>query len=125
MLPPGREEFALLPGDSKPTARLLTHRSDAAWCGIAKLLRALPCTGCESDDLRFPVCFLVAAGVMSRCGVHDERIYTLLVETLRRTPELGANHLAEYGEARARGVLVKKLNPAALRGGAREYGDVP
>jgi hypothetical protein len=31
------------------------------------------------------------AGVLSRCGVHDERIYTCLGETLQRTPELGAN----------------------------------
>ena len=34
------------------------------------------------------------AGVMSRCGVHNERIYALLVETLPRTPKLGANYLA-------------------------------
>src|SRR5919106_4394858 len=46
------------------------------------------------------------AGVMSRCGVHDERLYALLVETLQRPPELGANYLAEYGEARALDVLV-------------------
>jgi hypothetical protein len=37
------------------------------------------------------------AGVLSRYGVHDERIYACLVETLQRTPELGANYLAEYG----------------------------
>jgi hypothetical protein len=35
------------------------------------------------------------AGVLSRCGVHDERIYACLIEALRRTPELGANYLAE------------------------------
>ena len=55
------------------------------------------------------------AGVLSRCGVHDERIYTLLVETLRRTPELGANYLAEYGETRALDVLAHTFDTLPLR----------
>jgi hypothetical protein len=55
------------------------------------------------------------AGVMSRCGVHDERIYARLVETLQRTPELGANYLAEYGEARALDVLAHTFNTLPLR----------
>jgi SEC-C motif len=55
------------------------------------------------------------AGVLSRCGVHDERIYMCLIQTLHRTPELGANFLAEYGEARALDVLAHTFDTLPLR----------
>lgn len=41
------------------------------------------------------------AAVLSRFSMRDERIYEALVDTLDRTPELGANCLAEYGDAKA------------------------
>lgn len=41
---------------------------------------------------------------MSRWGFHDERLDAALLDTLQRTPELGANDLVEYGETRARDI---------------------
>lgn len=55
------------------------------------------------------------AGVLSRCGVHDERLYACLAETLQRTPELGANYMAEYGETRALDVLAHTFDTLPLR----------
>ena len=50
------------------------------------------------------------AGVMSQRGIHNERIYAVLLDTLHRAPELGANDLVEYGEARALDVLVQTFD---------------
>jgi SEC-C motif len=55
------------------------------------------------------------AGVMSRWGLYDERIYAALLDTLQRTPELGANYLVEYGEARARDVLAQTFDALPIR----------
>jgi SEC-C motif len=45
------------------------------------------------------------ACVLSRWGTHDERIYAVLLETLERSPVLGANCLVDYGDPRALGAL--------------------
>jgi SEC-C motif-containing protein len=58
------------------------------------------------------------AGVMSQWGLHDERIYTILVDTLQRTPELGANYLVDYGDVRALDVLAQTFDALPLREGA-------
>ena len=57
------------------------------------------------------------AGVMSRWGLHDERIYATLLDTLQRTPELGANYLVDYGEARALEVLAQTFDALPIQEG--------
>jgi hypothetical protein len=57
------------------------------------------------------------AGVMSWWGLHDERMYVALLDTLQRTPELGANDLVEYGEARALAVLAQTFDALPIRDG--------
>ena len=58
------------------------------------------------------------AGVMSQWGLHDERIYAALVDTLQRTPELGANYVVDYGDVRALDVLAQTFDALPLREGA-------
>ena len=57
------------------------------------------------------------AGVMSQWGLHDERIYTALLDTLQRTPELGANYLVDYGDPRALKVLAQTFDALPIREG--------
>jgi hypothetical protein len=57
------------------------------------------------------------AGVMSQWGLHDERLYAVLLDTLQRTPELGANYLVDYGDARALGVLAETFEALPIRAG--------
>jgi hypothetical protein len=58
------------------------------------------------------------AGVMSQWGLHDERIYAALLDTLRRTPELGANYLVDYGDVRALEMLAQTFDALPIRVGA-------
>jgi hypothetical protein len=57
------------------------------------------------------------AGVMSQWGLHDERIYATLLDTLQRTPELGANYLVDYGDPRALEVLAQTFDTLPIREG--------
>src|SRR5215831_8265750 len=57
------------------------------------------------------------AGVLSQWGSHDERIYAVLLDTLQRTPELGANYLVDYGDVRALDVLVQTFDALPIREG--------
>jgi hypothetical protein len=57
------------------------------------------------------------AGVMSQWGLHDERIYAALLDTLQRTPELGANALVDYGDTHALEVLAQTFDALPIREG--------
>jgi hypothetical protein len=57
------------------------------------------------------------AGVMSQWGLHDERIYAALPDTLQRTPELGANYLVDYGDVRVLDVLAQTFDALPIREG--------
>ena len=57
------------------------------------------------------------AGVMSQWGLHDERLYAALLDTLQRTPELGANYLVDYGDPRALAVLAQTFDTLPIREG--------
>jgi hypothetical protein len=57
------------------------------------------------------------AGVMSQWGLHDERIYAVLLDTLQRTPALGANYLVEYGDARTLDMLAQTFDALPIQEG--------
>jgi hypothetical protein len=57
------------------------------------------------------------AGVMSQWGLQDERLYAALLDTLQRTPELGANYLVDYGDPRALAVLAQTFDALPIREG--------
>ena len=54
---------------------------------------------------------------MSQWGFLDERIYAALLDTLQRTPELGANYLVDYGDTRALEVLAQTFDTLPIREG--------
>ena len=56
-------------------------------------------------------------GVMSQWGLRDERIYAALLDTLQRTPDLGANYLVDYGDVRALEVLAQTFDALPIREG--------
>lgn len=55
------------------------------------------------------------ACVLERFGTRDERIYEVFIDTLKRTPEIGANCLAAYGDARAIPALVQCFDALPVR----------
>jgi hypothetical protein len=57
-----------------------------------------------------PLLRMTFAGILARLGVHDERIYQLLVDELERDMEPGAMHLADYGDPRALPLLSAALD---------------
>lgn len=57
------------------------------------------------------------AGVLSQWSSPDERIYAVLVDTLQRTPELGANYLVDCGDVRALDVLAQTFDALPIREG--------
>ncbi|MFO1429281.1 MAG: SEC-C metal-binding domain-containing protein [Candidatus Competibacteraceae bacterium] len=54
------------------------------------------------------------AEILSNLGVTDDRIFTILVETLHRLPDLGAMYLANYGDSRAVPLLLAKFDELPL-----------
>jgi hypothetical protein len=55
------------------------------------------------------------ACVLERFGRQDERLYEVFLDTLKRTPEIGANCLAAYGDARAIPALVQCFDELPVR----------
>jgi NADPH-dependent ferric siderophore reductase len=55
--------------------------------------------------------------VLSHSLTHDDRIYEVLLETLARSPELGAIHLAEYGDPRAIPALSEAFDTLPVQDG--------
>lgn len=51
---------------------------------------------------------------LSKLGVTDDRIFTILVEILHRVPDLGAMYLANYGDPRAVPLLLAKFDELPL-----------
>ena len=52
----------------------------------------------------------IYASITAKLGIHDDRIYQLLVEELVSEMELGAMHLADYGDDRALPLLSAALD---------------
>jgi hypothetical protein len=76
-------------------------------CAIDGCLEAYATT---DDDTRDSLAF-----VLGRCGMHDERIYAVLLDTLERSPELGANGLVDYGDPRALAALSQRFDALPIR----------
>ncbi len=54
--------------------------------------------------------------VLAKLNVQDERIYQILTEELEENPDLGAGHLAEYGDPRALPLLSAAIDRYESRG---------
>jgi HEAT repeat protein len=50
------------------------------------------------------------AGILAQLGIQDDRIYQILIDELEQDTELGAMHLADYGDPRAIPLLSAALD---------------
>lgn len=73
-------------------------------------------TNTDDDEYRLSLCC-----VLSRLGVHDDRIFDLLIRLLHQDVELGAMCLTEYGDDRAVPYLSDALNRQEIVADERSY----
>jgi HEAT repeat protein len=78
--------------------------------GLCAIDGCLEVYATTNDNTRDSLAF-----VLGRCETHDERIYAVLLDTLERSPELGANCLVDYGDPRALAALSQRFDALPIR----------